>query len=498
MAAKQTSKVFQSLRRAALLQDGAGLTDRQLLQEYLSRREEAALAALVRRHGPMVWGVCRRVLRNYHDVEDAFQATFLVFVRKAASIAFPELLANWLYGVAHQTALKARATSAKRQTRERQVKEMPEQAVTENALWDELQPVLDQELSGLPEKYRVAVVLCLLEGKTRKEAAKQVGVPEGTLAARLARGRKMLALRLARHGLTLSAGSLAAVLAENTASSAVPASVMSSTLKAASLFTARQAAAAGVISLKAALLTEGVLKTMFLTKAKIVTAVVLGVGLLGIGWGLYPKAAAPPEAMQEATSSPPAEFHAPDKNRAEHAKDGPGEKKIGLPKGPPPVQVVVSRTKDGKLMVKSEHVLMGMRAIAKVHPGAGPNAMFAGPHVRIRDFQEDIGRPHEAMKFTYDLKDVQVLDTQGNEVGKEELAKLLTDEMVAVASFGPVDPLHLRILKEGTLIFILPPPSPDELPMPGGMPAIPPKFGPATVQVFYLRTQRPVLESPEP
>src|SRR6266849_2438589 len=106
----------------------------------------------------MVWGVCRRDLRNYHDAEDAFQATFLVLVRKAASIASPELLANWLYGVAHQTALKARATTAKRRARERQVTEMPEPAVTEQDLWHDLQPLLDQELSRLPDKYRVAIV----------------------------------------------------------------------------------------------------------------------------------------------------------------------------------------------------------------------------------------------------------------------------------------------------------------------------------------------------
>src|SRR5205823_241811 len=151
MAASQTSVVIQHLRRAVLLHDGAGLTDGQLLEDYISRREEAALAALVRRHGPMVWGVCRRVLRNWHDAEDAFHATFLVLVRKAASIASPELLANWLYGVAHQTALKARATTAKRRARERQVTEMPELAVAEHDVWRDLQPLLDQELTRLPD-----------------------------------------------------------------------------------------------------------------------------------------------------------------------------------------------------------------------------------------------------------------------------------------------------------------------------------------------------------
>src|SRR5215813_1555661 len=121
MATSQMSEVIQNLRRAVLLRKGAGLTDGQLLEHYLRRRDEAALAALVQRHGPMVWSVCRRVLSNYHDAEDAFQATFLVLVRRAASIASPELLANWLYGVAHQTARKARATVAKRRLRERQV-----------------------------------------------------------------------------------------------------------------------------------------------------------------------------------------------------------------------------------------------------------------------------------------------------------------------------------------------------------------------------------------
>src|SRR5262245_53789525 len=216
------SKVIQQVRRSVLLRDGAGMTDGQLLADYVNRRDETALAAVVRRHGPMVWGVCRRVLPDYHDAEDAFQATFLVLVRRAAAIASPELLANWLHGVAHQTALKARATTAKRRARERQLTRMPEPAATEPDLWPDLQPLLDQELSRLPDMYRVAIVLCELEGKTRKEAAGQLGVPEGTLAARLARGRALLAKRLARHGLAVSGGSLAAVLAPNASSAGAP------------------------------------------------------------------------------------------------------------------------------------------------------------------------------------------------------------------------------------------------------------------------------------
>lgn len=284
MAASKTTKVVQHLRRAVLLHDGAGLTDGQLLHDYVSRHEEVAIAALVRRHGPMVWGVCRRVLRNYHDAEDAFQATFLVLLRRAASITSPELLANWLYGVAHQTALKARATTATRRARERQVINMPEPAATEGDLWHGLQPLLDQELSRLPGKYRVAIVLCDLKGKTRKEAARQLGVPEGTLAARVARGRAMLTKRLARHGAVVSGGLLATMLAQN-AAAGVPTAVVGSTIKAVTVVAAGQTAAAGVISVKVAALMEGVLKTMLLTKLKLIAAVLVVVALLGIAVG---------------------------------------------------------------------------------------------------------------------------------------------------------------------------------------------------------------------
>jgi RNA polymerase sigma factor (sigma-70 family) len=285
MPNNQMSEALQHLRHAALLRDGAGVTDGQLLEDYLRRGEEAALAALVRRHGPMVWGVCRRVLRNYHDAEDAFQATFLVLVRKAASVVPREMVANWLYGVAHQTARKAKATTARRGARERQLTQLPEPAVTDPELWDDLQPLLDQELCGLPDIYRVAIVLCTLEGKTRKEAARQLGAPEGTLAARLARARVMLAKGLARHGVAVSGGALAVVLAENAALAGVPASMVSSTIKAASLFAAAQPAATGVVSAKVAGVAEGVLKTMLLTKVKTVTAVLLAVATLGIGAG---------------------------------------------------------------------------------------------------------------------------------------------------------------------------------------------------------------------
>src|SRR5262249_55047769 len=154
----------------------------QLLERFLEHRDEAAVAALVRRHAPMVWGVCRRVVGNHHDAEDAFQATFLVLIRKASSVRARELVGNWLYGVAHQTALKTRALLAKRRAREKQMTDLPESTDAKQEAWRDLQAVLDQELSRLPDKYRVAIVLCDLEGKTRREVACQLNLPEGTLA----------------------------------------------------------------------------------------------------------------------------------------------------------------------------------------------------------------------------------------------------------------------------------------------------------------------------
>src|SRR5204862_5292968 len=157
-------------------------TDGQLLDCSIIHREEAALVSLVHRLAPMVWGVCRRLLHDHHDAEDAFQATFLVLLRKATCIVPQEMVGNWLYGVAHQTALKARATAAKRRAREKQMLDMPEPVAPQQEPWPDLQPLLDQELSRLPDPYRVVIVLCELEGKTRKEAARQLGWPEGTVA----------------------------------------------------------------------------------------------------------------------------------------------------------------------------------------------------------------------------------------------------------------------------------------------------------------------------
>jgi RNA polymerase sigma factor (sigma-70 family) len=277
------TSLIEHLRKTVRRRGGAEFSDGELLGRFIERHDEAALATLVQRHGPMVWGVCRRLL-NHHDAEDAFQATFLVLVRKAASIVPRAMLGNWLYGVARQSALQARRTAARRRAKEVQVTVMPETEAVQHDQWADVRPLLDEELSHLPNIYRAVVVLCDLEGRSRKEVAGDLGLPEGTVASRLVRGRALLAKRLTKRGVTLSGGALTAVLAQRAASAVVPNSVLSSTINAANLLATGQAAA-GLISAKVAVLTEGVLKAMFLNKLKGVLAVGL-VALICIGGGV--------------------------------------------------------------------------------------------------------------------------------------------------------------------------------------------------------------------
>jgi RNA polymerase sigma factor (sigma-70 family) len=312
MPTSPMSEVLEQLRSVLLLPQGADLTDGQLLECFVSRREPAAVEALVRRYAPMVWGVCRRVLGSVHDAEDAFQATFLVLVRKAASVHPRAKVGNWLYGVAHQVALKARTTRAKRTQRERPLKDMPEPAVTQQDPWDDLAPLLDQEVSRLPKKYRAAIVLCELGGKTIREAARQLGCPEGTVASRLARGKTMLATRLVRRGLAVLGGTLASVLSQKTASAQMPATILTSTIKAVTLVAAGRGAAGGLISGTVAALTEGVIKAMFLNKLMKAMALLLMVTALSSATGLMYRmqAAEPPTEQPRRRQEALERFHA--------------------------------------------------------------------------------------------------------------------------------------------------------------------------------------------
>jgi RNA polymerase sigma factor (sigma-70 family) len=277
MAREPASPVTDLQRQGAGSPPDRDPADGQLLARFVAARDEAAFAALLRRHGPMVLAVCRRLLRDAHEAEDAFQATFLVLVHKARSLGRPEALGPWLHGVAYRAAAHARQ-AARRRARQREVAAMPVGGPADEVVWRELRPVLDEELGRLPQKYRGALVLFYLEGKSTEEVARQLGCPKGTVLSRLARGRDRLRDRLVRRGVALSVWALVTVLAEKAAPAAVPAALAEGAVKAAALTAAGQAAA-GAIPAGVAALTEGVLRSMLLSKLKVVAAVVLALSL---------------------------------------------------------------------------------------------------------------------------------------------------------------------------------------------------------------------------
>jgi RNA polymerase sigma factor (sigma-70 family) len=287
-----------------------GQSDGELLRRFASEQDEAAFAALLQRHGALVLGVCRRLLRQPQDVEDAFQATFLVLVRKADSLRHQwGSLGNWLHTVAHRLALKVRARAGRRWAVEVQTEDLPEAAGEEQPPSD-LRAVLDEELHRLPEKYRAPLVLCYLEGKTHTEAAVQLGWRDGTVCSRLARARDLLRRRLTRRGLGLSAGAMGTALAPETA----PAALLHPTLEAI-----RQTATGKVpsgISPEVASLVEATVRTMMLTRLKVTALLLLGMAVLGggLGWAAgngwhlgADEAAAAPRAGEAAQAKAPAD-----------------------------------------------------------------------------------------------------------------------------------------------------------------------------------------------
>jgi RNA polymerase sigma factor (sigma-70 family) len=304
VATNHVNTLTEHLYRS-VLHDGAGRTDGQLLDSFIQHKDNVALSALVRRHGPMVWGVCSRLLHGHQDAEDAFQATFLILVQKAATLPDLEMVGNWLYGVAHQTAVRMRALAARRGVRERQVVVMPDPISAQQPVWDDLVPVVDEELARLPEKYRVLIVLCQLEGKTLKEVAQQLAIPQGTVASRLATARAILAKRLSRRGVVVSGVLLGAGVSFPAASAGVPAAVVSSTIKTAALAAVGQGVE-GAVSPTVVALVTGVTKAMFRSKIKSALAVLLVVGLAlgggGAGLGLLGGRAA--VAQQPGKSGP--------------------------------------------------------------------------------------------------------------------------------------------------------------------------------------------------
>jgi RNA polymerase sigma factor (sigma-70 family) len=288
MAYGHSDPLLRHIRRLAGLPDDGGRTDHDLLEEFHSGHGERAFTALVRRHGPMVLGVCRRVLRHEQDAEDAFQATFLVLARKAAALPGRASVGPWLYEVARRTAQKAKANRARRGVHERlgEIEMEAETDVLSEADAREVRRVLDEELGRLPAKYRAPVVLCYLEGKSLAEAGRLLGWARGTVAGRLARARAVLRVRLSRRGLALSAAAVAAVLSREATAGGLPGMLVHPTVKAMLLAAAGKAVVGGAVSVPAVTLAHGVLRAMLLTKLKVAVGVFVVCGALATGAGV--------------------------------------------------------------------------------------------------------------------------------------------------------------------------------------------------------------------
>jgi RNA polymerase sigma factor (sigma-70 family) len=297
MTRRESEAVLE--RPQGLLDAGtvAGMSDGQLLARFAAHRDELAeiaFAALVRRHGAMVLRVCRQVLGDSHTAEDAFQATFLVLARRAGSIRRPDLLAHWLYGVALRSAREARMRDHRRRRRESLGAEaLAEEPISAAGPPDlplvrrEEAQALHEELSRLPERYRVPVVLCELEGLTYQEAALRLRCPVGTIGVRLSRARERLRVRLTRRGLAPTAGFLGALLGAEATSAEVPSVLLvEATVRAASRFAASKAAVQGLVSPATIALTEAVLRTMALTPIKLATGLALAVAITATVAGL--------------------------------------------------------------------------------------------------------------------------------------------------------------------------------------------------------------------
>ena len=281
------SPILQHIRRLVAIETASQASDAALLERFVAQRDESAFALLLKRHGPMVLRLARRLLGQEQDAEDIFQATFLLFARKAGSIRKRQSVSSWLYGVAYHLAGRSREQRAHRKAQERRAATMPA-AKPQATAWQDLQELLEDVLAQLPEKYRTPLILCYLEGKTQEQAAQQLGCPLGTVRSWLARGRSLLRRRLARRGLALSSGALAtALLAEAVSAAAadLPPALLQTTLKAALRFVAGQESV-GMVSAQVAALVKGGLSAMMMAKIKGVTTLLIALTLLVLASGV--------------------------------------------------------------------------------------------------------------------------------------------------------------------------------------------------------------------
>jgi RNA polymerase sigma factor (sigma-70 family) len=386
MAKLPPELLMQHLREFAGAHAPTDATDAELVRRFAAHHDEAAFAALLRRHGPMVLGVCRRVLRDWHAAEDAFQATFLVLARNAASIRQRGSVGSWLYGVARQVAVRAKVAAVRRREREKEAPSRPVTVPEADASWREVGAVLDEELGRLPERYRAPLVLCYLSGLTRDEAAQQLDWSLRTLQRRLERGRELLRGRLARRGLALSVALCAAALGQHLAAAVVPAGLAGATLNGALAFIGTRTGAA--VSGQAAALADGFLKAVSLGRRKLVAALLVTACVLVAGFGLAAHQAFSAKAPSGADNEP-ASVDDPGGGPGAADREGLAERamepvKLGTLRGHQGSVNAVALSPDGKTLASAgddqSEKLWDVEAgeeRPRIRPGAPPRIVFS-------------------------------------------------------------------------------------------------------------------------
>ncbi len=365
-------KVFDRVRDQA---DGG---DGDLLLRYRRERDQDAFGSLVRRHGPMVLGVCRRVLRNEHAAEDAFQATFVVLAKRADAVRPPDRLAPWLYGVAYRTALKARGRAFRRAEVERDyATEVAHRAPGEADALPDVRPIIDEQLNALPEKYRAPLVLCGLQGLNKQEAAERLGVPEGTVSSRLARAREMLRDRLARRGVIVPAAGFAALVSPNALCATVPPALTESV--------AACAATGAAVPATVLALSNEVLAAMSWLKVKTLCAGLVAFALAG--GGMLALTADDKKPAQPPAADKPAK---PAEKPGEKPAFKPDGEKPAKPDGEKPVRVLKVSGKIGGVDAKENTIAISTRGdngvVERVYPlAANAKITVDGKDAKLAD-----------------------------------------------------------------------------------------------------------------
>ncbi|HEV3115669.1 MAG TPA: sigma-70 family RNA polymerase sigma factor [Gemmataceae bacterium] len=298
MAEDHPNPLLQQVRHLVGNVSAAALPDGQLLERFLDNRDETAVEILVRRYGALVFGACRRVLRDTHAAEDVFQATFLVLIRKAPSLDRKRPLASWLYTVAYRLALRARANETRRRRFEEQAAQSRSSFTVPPARAGDVTAAVEEELHRLPERLRAPLVLCYLDGKTNDQAAAILGCPRGSMAARLSQALARLRHSLARRGFVAPAAAIATLLASTQGQAAVPLPLLVNTARAAIWFASEDALTGAFVSSQAVALARGAMRTMLLHKLKIAAVVLLAAAMFGTGATMLLKAA-PHAALQD-------------------------------------------------------------------------------------------------------------------------------------------------------------------------------------------------------